>query len=573
MSSSAFLPATKKEMLERGWDYVDVVLITGDAYVDHPSFGVALIGRWLEAHGYRVAILSQPRYHNPDDFRRFGNPRLFFGITAGNVDSIVSNYTGNAKVRDFDDYSPQGNPYFGKEQSKTSRRKPDRASISYSILARAAYKNISVVLGGLEASLRRFVHYDFQQEKLRASVLTDSKADLLVYGMGERTVLEIAGRLEQGRGLSGIAGTCERISDKEMKERGFEKPPLVLPSWQDIQKDVRKFMDAELDVDRHARALSQVPVLQSQQAMWVLQNKPAEPLKAAELDSLYCLPFARAPHPESGDVPAYRMIRHSVTIVRGCSGNFSFCAIARHQGPLIISRSHESVLEEVKNITMMPDFKGTINDLGGPTANLYGTSCRNSSSCIKHDCLYPRVCNYLRMDENAFVGLLEKISRVKGVKHVFVSSGLQMELLLRTPRLLARLLDKHIPGVMKIAPEHTEAGVLRLMHKQGSEILSQFLKKCREIALKQGKKIYFSPYFISAHPGCTLKDMEALPEKIKRMGFSVRFFQDFTPTPGTLSTAMYVTGIDRNTLNPVYVPRKAGERREQRMILEKMRRR
>ncbi|OGL46628.1 MAG: YgiQ family radical SAM protein [Candidatus Schekmanbacteria bacterium RBG_16_38_10] len=570
MSRSAFLPATKKEMAERGWDYVDVVLVTGDAYVDHPSFGVALIGRWLEAHGFRVAILSQPRYHNPEDFKRFGRPRLFFGITAGNVDSIVSNYTGNAKVRDFDDYSPQGNPYFGDEKSRASRRRPDRACISYSIFARAAYKNIPVVLGGLEASLRRFVHYDYQQEKLRTSILTDSKADLLVYGMGERASLEIAKRLERGKELRGIAGTCERISDKEIKERIFQKPALELPSWQDIENDIRKFMDAELHVDKHARALSHTPILQHQQAMWVIQNKPAEPLKASELDDIYSLPFIRAPHPQAGDVPAYRMIRHSVTIVRGCSGNCSFCAIARHQGPVIISRSHESVLKEVKEITMMPDFKGTISDLGGPTANLYGTSCANSSSCTKHDCLYPRVCNYLRVDENAFAVLLEKVSRIKGLKHVFVSSGLHMELLLRTPRLLEKLLNKHIPGVMKIAPEHTEAEVLRLMHKQSGEILSRFLKICKEIALRHGKKIYFSPYFISAHPGSTLNDMKALAEKIKRMGLSVRFFQDFTPTPGTLSTAMYITGLHRDNLKPIYVPHRAGERREQRMMLEKM---
>ena len=571
MTNSLFLPATRDEMLERGWDYVDVVLVTGDAYIDHPSFGIALIGRWLEAHGYRVAILSQPRYHNPDDFKRFGSPRLFFGITAGNVDSIVSNYTGNAKVRDSDDYSPDGNPYFGKEKSRTSRRRPDRATIFYSNLARAAYGNIPIVLGGLEASLRRFIHYDYQQAKLRASVLTDAKADLLVFGMGERAVLNIAKRLEQGRDLKNISGTCERLSDKEMKERGFAEPPLVLPSWADIGKDTGKFMAAEFELEKHARTLSQVPVLQCQQAMWVLQNKLASPLKTNELDEIYSLPFIRAPHPSAGDVPAYRMIRHSVTIVRGCYANCSFCAITRHQGPLVMSRSHESVIEEVKQISKMPDFKGTISDLGGPTANLYATFCKNFSACKNHDCLFPGICSNLRVNEDAFLELLRKASKINGVKHVFVSSGLQMELLLRTPRLLERLFSLHTPGVMKIAPEHTEARVLRLMHKQSSELLSEFLKTCREITRKIGKKIHFTPYFISAHPGCTLKDMEALAEKLKKMGLTVQLFQDFTPTPGTLSTAMYVTGLDYETLKPVYVPKKTTERRAQRDVLEKMR--
>lgn len=566
-----FLPTTREEVFQRGWDAVDVILVTGDAYVDHPSFGIALIGRWLEAHGYRVAILAQPRYDSPEDFQRFGRPRLFFGISAGNLDSIVANYTGNAKVRDRDDYSPGGNPYFGEEKVKVAKRRPDRATLIYSNLARAAYGNVPVILGGIEASLRRFVHFDYQQAKLRTSLLTDAKADLLVFGMGERAVLEIARRLELGEDLTGIPGTCERLSDKEREARTFDEPPLVLESWDVLRTDVSRFMTVELAVDSHARALSRVPLLQRQQAMWVLQNRPAEPLSVTELDALYTLPFARAPHPSAGDVPAYRMIRHSVTIVRGCSGNCSFCAIARHQGPQVTSRSCESILEEVRCITQMPDFKGTISDLGGPTANLYGTSCAKPSPCSRHDCFYPKVCPHLRVEENAFLELLEKVSLVHGVTHVHVSSGLRMELLLRTPGLLARLLTRHIPGAMKIAPEHTEPEILRLMHKSGSECLPDFLRKCRDIAAKRGRKILFTPYFISAHPGCTLEDMEMLARKIRKMGLSVRQFQDFTPTPGTLSTAMYVTGLDRDTLKPIHVPRGGKERRTQRLLLEEMR--
>lgn len=318
-------------MARRGWDSVDVVLVTGDAYVDHPSFGVALIGRWLEAHGCRVAILAQPGWESPESFKVFGRPRLFFGITAGNLDSIVANYSGNGKVRDTDDYSPGGNPYFGKIREKQFKRRPDRATILYANLARAAYGDVPVVLGGIEASLRRFVHYDYQQVKLRASVLADAKADLLVYGMGERQVVEIASRIEREEGLAGIPGTCERLSDRQLAERlPDDEDVLTLPSWDEILSDTARFMQAETLIDRHARALSSKPVLQRQQAAWVLQNPPADPLTSAELDRVYSLPFARAPHPGSGDVPAYRMIRHSVTTVRGCSGNCSFCAIARH---------------------------------------------------------------------------------------------------------------------------------------------------------------------------------------------------------------------------------------------------
>lgn len=566
--SGEFLPTTREAMHVRGWHEVDVVLVTGDAYVDHPSFGIALIGRLLEAEGYRVAVLAQPHYHSPEPFREFGRPRLFFGISAGNLDSIVANYTGNGKVRDADDYSPGGNPYFGTDRTRGARRRPDRATIVYAQLARAACGDVPIVLGGLEASLRRFIHYDFKQNKLRTSVLTDAKADLLVYGMGERAVLEIVRRLDRGEPLHGIAGTCERLSDAQFRERHFETEPLLLPSWQDVQSDGRAFMEAELALDRHARALSPLPLLQRQQAMWVLQNRPSPPLDSAALDALYTLPFTREPHPSAGTVPAHTMIRHSVTIVRGCYGNCSFCAISRHQGPLVTSRSRESVLEEIQRITQRDDFHGTISDLGGPTANMYGTSCGKASPCSRHDCLYPRVCPHLLVDEGAFIDLLESASRIQGVRNVYISSGLRMELLLATPELLDRLVERHIPGAMKIAPEHTEPEVLRLMHKQSVDLLPRFLKTCRDLAAKRGREIHFTPYFISAHPGCTQEHMEALVRKARNLGLTPRQFQDFTPTPATLSTAMYVTGLDRYTMKPVYTARASGERSRQRCLLE-----
>ncbi len=562
-----FLPASGAEMAARGWKYVDVVLVTGDAYVDHPSFGVALIGRLLEANGYRVAVLSQPSHHNSDDFRQFGEPRLFFGITAGNLDSIVANYSGNAKVRDRDDYSPGGNPYFGEQAEKKLRRRPDRATILYSNLAHAAYPATPVVLGGLEASLRRFVHYDYQQQRLRGSVLTDAKADLLIYGMGERAVLETAARLTKGQGLADIPGTCERLTQKELEARGLSAS-VLLPSWSEIQAELPLFLEAELIVDRQARGYAPEPLLQYQQAAWVVQHPPAAPLTTAELDALYSLPFTRQPHPVCGDVPACRMIRDSITIVRGCCGNCSFCAISRHQGPKIISRSRDSVVQEAKRLAGQRGFSGTISDLGGPTANLYGTGCSSPQPCKRHDCLFPKVCKFFKVDEQAMLGLLDSVADCGGIKHLFVSSGLRMELLIRTPQLLRKLLLHHTPGAMKIAPEHTEDKVLHLMHKPGVAVLEEFLALCREIGKKEGKNFYFTPYLIASHPGCTLADTEKMATRLGMLGLAVRQFQDFTPTPGTISTAMYVTGLDPETRQAIPVAKSTGERRRQRQVLE-----
>jgi len=559
-----FLPANRREMLDRGWDRPDVVLVTGDAYVDHPSFGVALIGRWLEAHGYKVAILAQPHHRDSTDFSQFGAPRLFFGITGGNLDSVVANYTANAKVRDQDSYSPEGNPYFGGIKSRQERRRPDRAVIRYAALAREACPGVPIILGGLEASLRRFIHYDYQQARLRASILTDAKADLLVYGMGERAVLTIAERSADNQSLTGIPGTCERLSEKEYLQRTKTEAPLSLPSWAEITKNPAAFMEAELLIDKQARSMSSKPLCQKQQAMYLWQNRPAEPLAPEELDHLYALPFQRKPHPEAGDVPAWRMVRDSVTIVRGCSGNCAFCAITRHQGPVVISRSAASIVKEVEKIAGSDYFHGTISDLGGPTANLYATSCR-IKDCRRHDCFFPELCKNLEIDEERFLTLLDLCGEIAGVKHLHISSGLRMELLLKTPRLLKRLIAKHLPGAMKIAPEHTEDAVLRLMHKPGGKLLRAFLDLCRKLA--GAKPPLFVPYFIASHPGCTERQMRDLAAKVKELGLEVRQFQDFTPTPGTISTAMYVTELDRNG-NMITVAKGTTARRKQREVLE-----
>lgn len=564
--NNKFLPTNRKEMLARGWDRPDVVLVTGDAYIDHPSFGIALIGRWLEAHGYKVAILAQPRHQDCLAFKEFGAPRLFFGITGGNLDSIVANYTGNGKVRDQDSYSPGGNPYFGNIKTRQERRRPDRATIRYTVLAKEACPGVPVILGGLEASLRRFVHYDYQQARLRASVLTDAKADLLVFGMGERAILTIAERLNSSTPLSAIPGTCERLTENEFRTRAAAEKPLILPPWQDISVNSASFMAAELAIDQQARALATQPLSQKQQAMYLWQNRPAAPLTATELDQLYNLPFQSDPHPGATNVPAWEMVRQSVTIVRGCSGNCSFCAITRHQGPVVTSRSVTSIVGEVGKMARTRNFSGTISDLGGPTANLFATSCR-IKKCRKHDCFFPSLCKNLEVDEERFLDLLDRCEKIPGVKHLHISSGLRMELLLKTPRLLKRLLARHLPGAMKIAPEHTEDEVLRLMHKPGGKLLVEFLALCRQLA--GDHQPHFVPYFIASHPGCTEEDMGRLTTKVKNLGMEVRQFQDFTPTPGTISTAMYVTGLDRDG-RKIKVAKGTVARQKQRQALEQI---
>ncbi len=550
-----------------------MVLVSGDAYVDHPSFGIALIGRWLEANGYRVAILAQPQYQNgAADFRRFGRPRLFFGISAGNLDSIVANYSGNGKIRDKDPFSPKGNPYFSDHKQKNNRRRPDRASLIYANRAQAAWPGVPVILGGIEASLRRFIHYDYRQEKLRNSILADSKADLLVYGMGERAILEIARRLAAGAELSGISGTCEFLPPAVGAALSERERATLLPGWNAIENDKKAFIRAELAIDRRARQGPENAriLLQEQKHGWIKENRPAAPLTPVELDQIYALNFMRLPAAGSGEIPAFSMIRDSITIVRGCSGNCSFCALTRHQGAQVVSRTRKAIVREAQIIAGQPGFKGIISDLGGPTANLYATGCNKGGVCPRKDCLYPEVCKHLEIDEKALVDLLNEVAALTGVKKVFISSGLRLALLRRTPRLLKSIIEHHLPGVMKIAPEHNAPEILRLMHKNDAFELEAFLRDARKIALKAEVKVDFTPYLISAHPGCRVEDMRNLARTIKRLGLKARQYQDFTPTPGTIATAMYVSGLDRDTLKPIRVAKGENERRRQRQELEKV---
>jgi uncharacterized radical SAM protein YgiQ len=567
------LPGSFEECRDRGWQDVDVVLVNGDAYVDHPSFGLAVIARLLESHGYKVAILAQPNYTDESDFRRFGRPRLFFGISAGNLDSIVANYSGNGKVRDFDAFSPGGSPWRGAVKSRENRWRPDRAVLTYTNLAKRAYPGIPVIIGGVEASLRRFVHFDYQQNRLRGSHLTDAKADLLIYGMAETAVIEAAARISSGRSLEGIPGSCLRADDRQVEHLSARAAAEglaveVLPSWQQISNDNSHFMAAEQSIDRHARAGDPTLLLQRQQASWLVHYPPAAPLSPAELDQLYHLPYTRKPHPLTPDIPAFEMVKSSVTIVRGCSGNCSFCAIARHQGPTVVSRSIDSILAEARLLAAADDFTGTISDLGGPTANLYGTSC-TIGSCRRHDCLFPSVCKHLLVDDSRFCQLLDRVMELPGVDHVFVSSGLRLELLLKTPKLLEKIIRHHTPGTLKIAPEHTDREVLQLMHKEAPEHLERFVATFRRLADKWGKKHGLSPYIISGHPGCGDTETIRMIDRLKELGLVVRKFQDFTPTPGTLSTAMYVTGRHRDDGRAITVARGQAQRARLRQLIER----
>ncbi len=558
-----------QECLDKGWDSIDVLLVTGDAYVDHPSFGIAIIYRLLESLGLKVAILSQPKYDNPSDFKSYPSPKLFCGITAGNLDSIVANYTSSGKVRNSDNYSHDGNPW---RDGDKNRKRPDRATIIYTSLAKAAY-DCPIVLGGIEASLRRFCHYDYKQSRLRASILTDSKADLIVYGMGEKAITEIATRCLKGDDLAGIHGTCKRFTDKQLAETfpDFNHPANTkqfqsLPSFQEIHTDKRNFLKAEIAIDAHARAsLSQI-ILQRQQSQWLVQYPAASALKGKSLDDIYALPYTRASHPDQPKVPALNMIKDSLTIVRGCAGNCSFCAITRHQGPDVTSRSQQSIIKECKELVRNKKFSGTISDLGGPTANLFGTSC-DIGGCNKRDCLYPKVCKNLVVDETGFLKLLDEVESIKEVKHLFISSGLRMELLLKTPKLMERIIKKHTPGALQIAPEHTNAEVLALMHKEEHELLIRFINKCKDIAKKIGKPVYINPYIITAHPGSTLKHAKGLVQDLKKLNLKARAFQDFTPTPGSLSTAMYVAEHDINN-KPIFVPKAPADKIAQRKVVE-----
>lgn len=560
-----FLPITPQEVAARGWDAVDFICVTGDAYVDHPSFGIAIISRLLEALGYRVAILAQPDPKRLDaQFRRFGRPRCAFMITAGNIDSMVSNYTVAKKRRSFDAYSP----------TQAQNRRPDRAATVYSRAAKRAYPDCPVILGGIEASLRRIAHYDYWSDSVMPSLLADSGADMISYGMGERQTEALARRLAAGEPVEQITdlrGTVCWITAGQIP-RGA----VSLPSFEKVKDDKTAHLRAFSLWLNEQDAVTGRPVLQKHGERYLLQNPPMPILTREELDAVFTLPFVRAYHPSYeplGGVKAIEEVEFSIMHNRGCFGHCNFCSIAVHQGRQVVSRSADSVVAEAERFTQNPRFKGYIHDVGGPTANFRYPSCKKQETggmCIDKKCLAPKPCPALRVDHSEYLALLRRLRAIKGVKRVFVRSGLRFDYMMLDPDdgFLRELVANHVSGQLKVAPEHCSADVLDQMGKPHIEVYERFAKKFYQCTREAGKEQYLVPYLMSSHPGSTIKDAVELALFLKRNHMRPEQVQDFYPTPGTISTCTFYTGINPITMQPVYVPRSESEKQRQRALLQ-----
>lgn len=559
-----FLPVNDEEMRARGWDQTDFILVSGDAYVDHPSFGMAIISRVLEDAGYKVGIIPQPDWRNPAEFQKLGRPRLGFLVTAGNMDSMVNHYTVNKKRRDKDYYSPGG---------KMGLR-PDRATIVYCNKIRETYRDIPVIIGGVEASLRRFGHYDYWCDTVRRSILFDSSADLLVYGMGEKQIVEVARCLNDGLGaedIRHIPGTCY-LTDNPEEAGDFRE----IPAFQEIAADKVKYAEAFRIQYREQDPVTGKMLVQQHGTRFLVQNKPEMPLTRAELDRVYRLPYARNYHPmyeKYGGIPALAEVKFSIVSSRGCFGGCAFCALSFHQGRIVQSRSEESILREATELTKMADFKGYIHDLGGPTANFRHPACAKQLKkglCKDKQCLYPGPCQNLQVDHTEYLNLLKKLRALPKVKKVFVRSGLRYDYIMadKNDYFLRQLIQHHISGQLKVAPEHISPQVLHYMGKPAGKLYTQFREKFFQINKALGMNQFIIPYFMSSHPGSTLQSAVDLAEYLKRVHFQPEQVQDFYPTPGTLSTTMFYTGIDPRTMKKVYVPKSKEEKSMQRALLQ-----
>ncbi len=559
-----FLPLTRKEALARGWDEVDFVYVTGDAYVDHPSFGPAIITRVLEYNGFTVGIISQPDWHSAEDFREYGRPRLGFMVSSGNIDSMVAHYTAAKKKRSDDAYTPGGK----------SGARPDRAVIVYCNRIREAYGDVPIIIGGLEASLRRFAHYDYWENKIRRSIIFDAQADLISYGMGEKQTVEIAERLRSGEHISSITdvrGTCYVCDVKDTPLTGAECPSFenVCASKKEyavscrIQQDEQDHIRGKLIKQRHGNKM-------------LVQNPPMPPLTTQELDEVYSLPYMRTYHPsyeEKGGVPGIEEVRFSVTHNRGCFGGCNFCSIAFHQGRYVTARSKESILREVELLTKLPDFKGYIHDIGGPTANFRDTSCEKQKTlglCKGKKCLAPKVCPSLKADHSEYIDILRSVRQIKGVKKVFIRSGIRYDYMLqdKDETFFKELIKHHVSGQLKVAPEHCSAMVLEKMGKPYIDAYVNFSKRYFELTKSVGKEQYLVPYLMSSHPGSRLEEAVELALFLKKRSIRPEQVQDFYPTPGTVSTCMFYTGLDPYTMKEVYVARSAEEKAMQRALLQ-----
>ena len=558
-----FLPICRRDMEERGWHELEFVFISGDAYVDHPSFGPAIICRLLEKHGYKVGIIPQPDWHSTKDFDRLGKPRLGFLVSAGNMDSLLNKFTAAKKVRHEDAYSPGGQ----------AGHRPERATIVYCNRLRELYPDVPIIIGGIEASLRRMAHYDYWSNAIRRSILVDSQADLLIYGMGERAILEIAADLQQGvevANIQDVHGTCYRVPNKD-----YAWDYIELPSFEAVRKDKKTFAEAF-----KIEYLEQDPIrgrklLQQNDEWCVVQNPPAMPLSEEQMDEVYGLPYMRTYHPiyeKAGGVPAIKEVQFSLVSQRGCFGGCNFCAIISHEGRIIQRRSHASLIREAKILTHMKGFKGYIHDVGGPTANFRRTSCDGQlkrGTCRGKPCLSPEPCKLLVADHSDYIKLLRELRSLPGVKKVFVRSGIRFDyLLLAKDDFLYELCKYHVSGQLKIAPEHISDRVTRLMGKSNRAVYLRFVETFRRMNERLGKKQYLVPYFMSSHPGSELSDAVELAEFIRDMGYHPQQVQDFIPTPGTLSTCMWYTGIDPMTGEKVYSAKSYEEKRMQRALMQ-----
>lgn len=547
-------------MKQRGWDELDVLLVTGDAYVDHPSYGIAVIGRVLEAQGLKVGIIAQPDWRSVADFKRLGAPRLFVGISAGNLDSMVSNYTSHKKPRMRDSYSPGGTPGL----------RPDRATIIYTNRVREAFGPVPVVLGGIEASLRRFAHYDWWDNKVRRSILLDAKADILVYGMGERQIAEIARRIDVGEELDGIAGT--------VIVRSIPPAPgnnVTLPSYEEVRDDNERFNEAFRLIAQNQDPYHGAVLVQPHGMRFLVQFPPPVPLAKEELDAIYALPYLRRPHPSYGPsgVPGFETVRFSIISHRGCCGACAFCSLSMHQGRIVQSRSAASILAEARTIAGLKEFRGTITDVGGPTANLYKARCgrwEKEGGCRDRDCLVPEKCARLKLGYGAAIDLYTQILKLQGVKHVFVESGLRYDLLVgkEATGYLEHICRFHVSGQMKVAPEHCVGHVLRMMNKPDFSVYERFVERFNEIQAKTGKRQYLVNYFITSHPGASLNDEMTLAQYLRKRRMRPEQIQDYTPLPLTLSACLYYTGKHPFTGEKVYTAKSFRERKAHRAAIQ-----
>lgn len=555
-------PLTVEELKARNPDGLDFVYINGDAYVDHPSFGAAIIARTLQSHGYSVGIIAQPDWHNADSFRKFGKPRLAFLVSSGNIDSMVNHYTVSKRRRTDDVYSPGG---------KAGLR-PDRAVIVYSNMCRKAYPSVPVLIGGIEASLRRFAHYDYWDDRVRHSVLYDSGADILMYGMGERSIIALAEALDAGinvRDIRDVQGTCFRVNDLS----GLDDS-IMLPSYSEVSSDKHRYLEAfriqyEEQDPFHGKRL-----IQPHEKGFLVQNPPQPPLSREEMDETYSLPYTRLAHPSYTEpIPALKEVEFSITSCRGCFGGCNFCALTFHQGRIVTSRSHASILKEAEKLTMSPHFKGYIHDIGGPTANFRQPSCQKQlkyGCCKNRSCIGYKKCNHLLVSHTDYTELLKKLRRIKGVKKVFVRSGVRFDYVMydKSDAFLRELTEYHISGQLKVAPEHVSDRVLYYMNKAPHAVYEQFTERYEAMNKKLDMKQYIVPYLMSSHPGCTLNDAVELALYLKKTNHRPEQVQDFYPTPGTVSTCMFWTGIDPRTNERVYVPRSEEEKAMQRALIQ-----